>query len=198
MMRAAVLGLAMLAAIPAAAQTTQPYAGQQERAISGLSGKRVEGLRAGRGLGYAKAAELNGWPGPMHVLELADQLDLHTDVRAKVEAIRAEMLSRSIPLGEELIEAEMALDTLFTDGTPEADAVHAATLRIGEIDSRLRAAHLVAHVKTRPLLTDEQRAIYTRERGYDRHHGKAHHGKDARGKGRHQKGHGHGHGHGQD
>ena len=194
MMYAAVLVFAMLAAVSAVAQTTQPYSGQQDRAISGLSEKRIEGLRAGRGLGYAKAAELNGWPGPMHVLELADQLALDADVRAEVEAIRAEMLSRSIPLGEELIEAEMALDTLFTDGTPEADAVHAATLRIGEIESRLRAAHLAAHVKTRPLLTDEQRAIYTRARGYSRHHGKDHHGKDAKDNGRHQKGHGHGHG----
>lgn len=194
MMYAAILVFAMLAAVSAAAQTTQPYSGQQDRAISSLSEKRIEALRAGRGLGYAKAAELNGWPGPMHVLELADRLDLDADVRAKVEAIRAEMLSRSIPLGEELIEAEMALDTLFTDGTPEADAVHAVTLRIGEIESRLRAAHLVAHVKTRPLLTDEQRAIYTRERGYCRHHGNGHHGKGAKYKGRHQKGHGHGHG----
>ena len=189
MMRTAVLLLAMLAVVPAAAQTTQPYAGQQDRAISGLSEQRIEGLRAGRGLGYAKAAELNGWPGPMHVLELADQLGLDPEVRAKVEAIRAEMLSQSVPLGEKLIEAEMALDKLFTDGTPEAGAVHAATLRIGEIESRLRAAHLVAHVKTRPLLTDEQRAIYARERGYGRHHGKGSHGK-----GHHQRGHGHGHG----
>lgn len=194
MMRTAVLLFAMLAVVPAAAQTTQPYSGQQDRAISALSEKRIEGLRTGRGLGYAKAAELNGWPGPMHVLELEDLLDLDPEVRAKVEAIRAEMLSQSVPLGEELIEAEMALDKLFTDGTPEADAVHAATLRIGEIESRLRAAHLVAHVKTRPLLTDEQRAIYARERGYGRHHGKGHDGKGSHGKGHHQRGHGHGHG----
>ena len=33
-------------------------------------------LRAGRGMGLALAAELNGYPGPAHVLELADKLDL--------------------------------------------------------------------------------------------------------------------------
>jgi len=37
-----------------------------------LSVEQIEQYRAGAGMGYAKAAELNRYPGPMHVLELAD------------------------------------------------------------------------------------------------------------------------------
>ena len=54
----------------AAAQTTphaSAYAGQQSRAIKSLSEQDVDDLLAGRGAGFAKAAELNGYPGPAHV-----------------------------------------------------------------------------------------------------------------------------------
>jgi hypothetical protein len=42
------------------------YAGQQTRAIKALSSQEEQDLRLGRGMGLAKAAELNGYPGPMH------------------------------------------------------------------------------------------------------------------------------------
>jgi hypothetical protein len=48
-----------------------PYAGQQTRAIKALSPEDLAGLLNGEGMGMAKAAELNGYPGPVHVLELA-------------------------------------------------------------------------------------------------------------------------------
>ena len=48
-----------------------PYAGQQTRAIKALSPEDLAGLLNGEGRGMAKAAELNGYPGPVHVLELA-------------------------------------------------------------------------------------------------------------------------------
>ena len=53
-----------------------PYAGQQTRPIKALSDQQVADLIAGRGIGLALAAELNGYPGPSHLLELADRLDL--------------------------------------------------------------------------------------------------------------------------
>jgi hypothetical protein len=43
-----------------------PYAGEQGRAIKALSQKEVSDLLDGAGMGYAKAAELNRYPGPMH------------------------------------------------------------------------------------------------------------------------------------
>jgi hypothetical protein len=51
-----------------------PYSGMQTRSIKALSEQQVADLTAGRGMGLALAAELNGYPGPFHVLELADKL----------------------------------------------------------------------------------------------------------------------------
>ncbi|MBW5435799.1 hypothetical protein FXB41_13685 [Bradyrhizobium canariense] len=58
----------------AGAQSGQPYAGLEHRPIKALSHQQIEDLRAGRGMGLALAAELNGYPGPSHVLEFGDRL----------------------------------------------------------------------------------------------------------------------------
>jgi hypothetical protein len=44
----------------ASAQSPQPYAGMQTRPIKALSDQQIADLRAGRGMGLALAAELNG------------------------------------------------------------------------------------------------------------------------------------------
>jgi Spy/CpxP family protein refolding chaperone len=143
-----------------------PYAGEDQRAIKALSAGDVQGLRDGAGLGYAKAAELNGWPGPLHALELREALSLSEAQVQRMEALRREMKADAVPLGRQLIEAERALDTLFASGTPTAEDVAAATARIGEIEGRLRAVHLVAHLRAAPVLTRHQTMLYVRARGY--------------------------------
>src|ERR1700757_2891750 len=75
-MRLLLILLALLVGGAAWAQHMQPYAGQQKREIKALSEEDVAGYLGGAGMGYAKAAELNGYPGPMHVLELGDRLEL--------------------------------------------------------------------------------------------------------------------------
>src|SRR5439155_26596116 len=92
------------------AQTTSPYAGQEQRAIKALSDREISDLTEGRGMGLAKAAELNGYPGPMHVLELAESLDLSDQQRAKMQELFAAMKAEAIPLGERLIVQEADLD----------------------------------------------------------------------------------------
>jgi hypothetical protein len=49
-----------------------PYSGMQSRSNKSLSDLQVADLQSGRGMGLALAAELNGYPGPSHVLELAE------------------------------------------------------------------------------------------------------------------------------
>ncbi|WP_420003910.1 Spy/CpxP family protein refolding chaperone [Arenibacterium sp. LLYu02] len=171
--------LALCLAGPAVAQSRHemhggahhPYAGQDSRAIAALSEEHIAGLQAGAGLGYAKAAELNGWPGPLHVLELADELDLSPEVQAQVEALRQEMLDAVPPLGLALIAAEEELDHLFDRPDLSAAEVEAATTKAAAIEAKLRAAHLVAHLKTAPLLTPHQRMLYASARGYETHAG---------------------------
>jgi len=96
--RGAVALLALIAFAPAKlAQSQQPYAGLEGRSIKALSEQQVADLRAGRGMGLALAAELNGYPGPMHVLEMADALDLSGQQRAKMQKLFAAMKAEAIP-----------------------------------------------------------------------------------------------------
>jgi len=61
---------------PSHIKTADEYRGQQDRAIKALSADEVAGYLQGKGLGLAKAAELNQYPGPSHVLALASELEL--------------------------------------------------------------------------------------------------------------------------
>ncbi len=73
------ISAALLLTSAAVANAQTPYAGMQTRPIKALSEQQMADLSAGRGMGLALAAELNGYPGPVHVLELADKLNLSPD-----------------------------------------------------------------------------------------------------------------------
>lgn len=167
------LGIAAVAVIAlgglAAAQHQQghaPYAGMQQRAVKALSEQQVADLRAGRGMGFALAAELNGYPGPIHVLELADQLDLSADVRQRMRDLYEAMKAEAVPVGEVLIAREGALDRAFAERSISPDTLAALTAQIAETQGRLRAIHLKYHLTTADLLSPHQRHRYTALRGY--------------------------------
>jgi hypothetical protein len=103
-------------------------------------------------MGMAKAAELNGYPGPLHVLRLVVKLALTEIQRRDVQAIFDRMNAAAKPLGGELIAQEQALDQLFAKGEITQDRLAAATAAIAELQGRLRAVHLSAHLETRALL----------------------------------------------
>jgi hypothetical protein len=146
--------------------TAQPYAGAEMRAIKALSEQQVADLNAGRGMGLAMAAELNGYPGPTHVLELADTLRLSSDVRNRVQALVTDMKAEATSLGVRVIAEEAALDRLFKEANATRELVDMMTSRIGVLQGALRASHLRYHLVTRDLLTPEQIADYSRHRGY--------------------------------
>ena len=152
-------------AVPALA-ADMPYAGQQARAIKSLSDDDIAALRKGEGMGMAKAAELNGYPGPKHVLQLALKLGLTEIQQRDVQAIFDRMSAAAKPLGRELIAQEQALDQLFAKGEITPDRLAAATTAIAELQGRLRAVHLSAHLETRALLKADQIARYQQLRGY--------------------------------
>lgn len=129
-------------------------------APSGLSAEEVTGLLEGQGMGMAKPAEMNGYPGPLHVLQLADSLDLTPEQRATAEALRAALLAEARALGAQIVAAERALDAAFAQGCADAARVDALTGEIGQLRGRLRAAHLRAHLGLRDALTPAQRARY--------------------------------------
>ncbi|WP_088347060.1 MULTISPECIES: periplasmic heavy metal sensor [Rhodomicrobium] len=146
----------------------QPYAGLENRPIKALSDQQLAELRAGRGMGLALAAELNGYPGPMHVLEHADALHLTPDQRAKVASLFKSMQDSAISAGTALIEAETRLNALFATGKIDPQSLGVALGQIGAAQSALRQTHLVAHLHTRDLLSQQQAAAYNRLRGYVR------------------------------
>jgi hypothetical protein len=167
----ATLAITLLGVAPAAwPQTHQPYAGLQGRPVKALSDQQIADLKAGRGMGLALAAELNGYPGPMHVLELASPLGLSDDQRAKVAGLFDAMKREAVPLGELLIAAETALDRQFADRTITASSLGEATRDIASLQGELRLAHLKYHLATLELLTPEQATRYSTLRGYSGHH----------------------------
>ena len=140
----------MLAFGSAVAQT--PYAGMQTRSIKALSDQQIADLRAGRGMGLALAAELNGYPGPSHLLELADRLGLSDPQRSSARNMFEAMKAETIPIGERLIAEEAALDRLFADHVITPEKLTAATAEIGLTQAELRVAHLQYHLSTAAMV----------------------------------------------
>ncbi|QBF34060.1 hypothetical protein [Thalassococcus sp. S3] len=162
-------GLLALFAVLAAGlvwASPKPYAGQETRAIASLSAQDVDDLLNGRGWGFAKAAELNGYPGPAHVLELADDLALTAEQRSDVQFIFDKMNARARALGADYVAAEAALDAAFEAGGLEAEQLAILTRQSATLRADLRAAHLEAHLQTAPILTRHQRVLYNQARGY--------------------------------
>ena len=143
-----------------------PYAGLERRAVKALSSDEIADLRAGRGMGLALAAELNGYPGPVHVLEHAGSLALSGEQRARMQTLYEAMRAEAIPLGERLIGEETHLDRLFAERTVTADSLARATAGIGATQAALRQAHLKYHLATMDVLTPAQIERYGVLRGY--------------------------------
>lgn len=150
----------------ASADTPSPYAGQASREIKALSAQQIADYRAGNGMGLARAAELNGYPGPAHVLELASALDLSANQRARTEALFAQMQARAITIGKALVDEERALDRHFAARTIDPELLTQAMARIGTLLGELRQVHLHAHLEQAQVLSAPQIARYVELRGY--------------------------------
>lgn len=156
-----------LLSLGAAADTGHsPYAAQRHEDIKALSGDERAALLAGQGMGFAKAAELNGYPGPRHVIDLAAELELTGEQVAESQALFERMRADAQSTGAELIEAERALDRLYASKTATAERVNAALARIEHLRARLRGVHLNAHLEQAALMTPAQIERYVTLRGY--------------------------------
>jgi hypothetical protein len=161
--------------LPASLSYAQaPYAGFQERQIKALSEQQISDLKAGRGTGLALAAEVNGYPGPVHVLELAGYLQLSDAQRQQVAQLFAAMKTEAIPLGERLIAEEAELDRQFRDRSVTPASLAGAVEGIGVTQAELRGAHLKYHLATVEVLTPAQIDRYRELRGYGGGHARPH------------------------
>jgi hypothetical protein len=165
-MRAVATAAAILILASTAALAQSPYAGMQTRPIKALSAQQIDDLKAGRGMGLALAAELNGYPGPSHVLELSDQLALSPAQKRRIQKLFESMKAESTPIGARLIEQEGALDQQFASRSITPDALKDATTKIGMTQAELRNAHLKYHLETAQILSPDQMTQYAELRGY--------------------------------
>ena len=161
-----VAALAALGTAQAQHAPASPYAGWEHRPVKALSNEQIADLRAGRGMGLALPAELNGYPGPVHVLELGDQLQPTEEQRSRVQELHAAMKAEAIPLGERLIGQEADLERQFASKSVTPASLQAATAEIGATQGALRLAHLRYHLSTLDLLTPGQVRRYGELRGY--------------------------------
>jgi LTXXQ motif family protein len=152
-----------------------PYAGMQTRSIKALSEQQIADLNAGRGMGLALAAELNGYPGPLHVLELADKLELSADQRADMQRLFDAMKAEALPLGAKLIEQEAELDRQFATRSITPESLKASTTAVAVTQGMLRETHLRYHLSTGSILTPAQMTKYAELRGYSSGHKRHHH-----------------------
>jgi hypothetical protein len=161
-------GVAVLSTIAIASETDHrsAYAGQETRAIKSLSADDIAELRRGGGWGLAKAAELNGMPGPAHLLEMKGEIALDAAQVAAIVAIYEDMKAAAIAEGEKLIALEADLDRQFRDGTITDEALRASLADIAATREKLTYVHLSTHLKTPAILSPHQIAQYNQLRGY--------------------------------
>ncbi|HSP24803.1 MAG TPA: hypothetical protein VLQ65_06485, partial [Saliniramus sp.] len=143
-----------------------PYAGFETRAIKSLSENDIDELRRGGGWGLALAAELNGIPGPAHLLELRDEIPLSADQVTAIEAIFGEMQSEARAAGARLIDAEEAIEVEFRAGGLDDARLRSLIAEAEAARAELRFIHLSRLLSTPPLLSAEQVARYNSLRGY--------------------------------
>jgi Spy/CpxP family protein refolding chaperone len=163
---------ACLTTVQAAPAQDSPYADHTQRQIKALSPQEIEDYLEGRGMGFALPAELNGYPGPKHVMELADSLGLSEAQREATAEIFNRMRDEAQRLGAAIVRKEGELDSLFAARGISVHRLRALTAELGALKGELRAAHLAAHLAMTDQLTEHQRHEYARLRGYGSEHGR--------------------------
>jgi hypothetical protein len=137
----------------------QPYAALQNRTIKTLSEQQITDLNAGRGMGLALAAELNGYPGPIHAIELAEQLHLSADQVEKLRSLFEVMKAETIPLGATLISQERGLNDDFAKHTVTFASLKGTIEKIGATQAALRGPFEVPFIDRRDTHRQSSGAI---------------------------------------
>lgn len=159
-----------IAGLPAASAQESPYVDRVSQTIKALTPDEIRRYLAGEGMGYALAAELNGYPGPRHVLELADSLRLTADGRVKAQEVFDAMHTEAVRLGEAIVAAEASLDSAFARHRVTASDLETRLSRIADLQRQLRFAHLSAHLRMMTVVEPHQIQAYRRLRGYATDH----------------------------
>lgn len=154
----------------ASSSQISPYSRQEIRVIKSLSDNDVQSLQNGTGEafgGIAKLAELNGYPGPRHVLDIAQELQLTDRQRMEIELIYQNMSNNAKSIGSAIIAIEQDMDEAFANKTITEENLIAMLDKSANFYGQLRFVHLSAHLDTAQIMTTEQIQMYNEMRGYD-------------------------------
>ena len=140
---------------PGAATTDAPH-----RRIEAFQHEIDQVLADGRGAGLAFAADQNGYPGPLHVLELTRELGITAAQETRMRSLFGTMLREARARAGRLAAAEARLARLFAEGTADEGTVRVAVSETEAARRDVRLVHLMAHLQTRDVLTEAQRQKY--------------------------------------
>jgi len=146
------------------------YSGHEQRKIKALSQGEIDGYLTGKGMGLAKSAELNHYPGPKHVMELFQELSLSKDQIKETKRIHEAMKGKAIEYGQLLITKEEEIEGIFSEGSVSPQILEKVLSESAEIKSKLREVHLMAHIEQKVVLTKYQARLYDNLRGYSGGH----------------------------
>ncbi|HEX9161681.1 MAG TPA: Spy/CpxP family protein refolding chaperone [Thermoanaerobaculia bacterium] len=166
--------LVLLIASPLFAQKS-PYVTNRANDIKALSPETLDAYRNGTGMGMAIPAELNGYPGPRHIIDLAEQLELTADQRKQIQSIYDDMHAGAVRLGREIVDLEQKLDRGFAQKTMTPADLQSLTAGIAARQGELRFTHLKAHLAAKSVLSASQVEKYIALRGYGGEHSEHHH-----------------------
>lgn len=121
-----------------------------------MRAREFRNLQQGRGMGMARVAEVNGYPGPMHVLEHAEALELTDGQIDRSRELMARVRTRAPELGNQIVEAEQRLEAMFAEGSVNAAEMDSLLLQIAELRAHLRSLHMTAHLDQAAVLTEAQ------------------------------------------
>lgn len=166
-MKKLLVGLTLiLFAFATYAATDTPYKGQQIRSIKSLSQKDIDGYLSGKGMGLAKVAELNHYPGPRHVLDLSGKLGLSEVQQDKTQELFNAMKTEAMKIGKQLVMKEQILNEMFAAGNINQFKLESTLQQIGVLHAKLRYVHLKTHLQQKEILTKHQVKLYDSLRGY--------------------------------
>lgn len=154
------------AASSEATPTPSAYRDLLDTEIRGIGPETIEDYLTGKGMGLALPAELNNYPGPRHVLDLAADLELNADQEREIQALFDEMQPQAIELGKQILAKEAELEQAFREKTIDEAFLQAQLTEISGLQAQLRYVHLRTHLSTVDILSEHQVTLYNSLRGY--------------------------------
>ncbi len=171
MIRAVVLAGCMALLVPlqsgrSESTSTAAVGSSSSGRIKALTQEEIDGYLNGYGMGLANAAELNHYPGPKHVLEYTQELQLTNDQIAATKKIFNDQQRRALELGEQIVKEEQRLDRLCASAKITEGELEKLVKKIAQLRGDLRFAHMRAHLQMKAVLSSEQVKKYDELQGY--------------------------------